>query len=194
MKITEYRLFCKDELLKVLNNTHLRGDPSIKPYADAEISVQTTQKSAVVPTQRFVLQEQLDTIRNLHKIFAGKGIDIFNNPGFITYTIGKENFTLTPPIIEVIENKPLLIDGMHRIIYFENSPFTAIFIKGIRPEFYPYQIGLKRGWQEVWTFESEVPENFPRKERRYSMEESKHYFREYPFPGIIKIPRRHTTK
>ena len=192
MKITKYKLHGNDELIRVMKNTTLRGDSDIKPYANARITIQTAHKNDIVPTQRFVLQEQLDTIANLSQAFRKKGVDILRNNGFITYLLGQNRFTFTPPIVEVINGEPLLIDGMHRIIHAGNRPFSAIFIEGVPAEFLPYQIGLEHGWGEVVTFKSEVPRGFPRKERRYPRDVQRYFFREYPFPGMIKIIREHS--
>lgn len=53
----------------------------------------------------------------------------------------------------------------------------------------------KNGWNDVQVFDSELPDGFVRKDLRYPDKAVKKFmFREYPFPGIIKIAREHTGK
>ncbi|MCL2748767.1 MAG: hypothetical protein FWE50_01700 [Alphaproteobacteria bacterium] len=194
MKISEHKLHGTDDLMGVIKNATLRGLPYVNPYDGAKITLEFANKSDIVPTQRFVLQDQLDIIKTLDKSFSKHGVNILSNSGFITYSVADNEvpYTFTPPIIEVIDGQPLLIDGIHRITYAGKRPFLAIFINGVPKEFYPYQIGLKGGWNEVQTFQSKLPAGFVPKQSRYSEEDRKKYFREYPFPGQIKIMREHS--
>jgi hypothetical protein len=150
--------------------------------------------SEIIPTQRFVLKQQLDIIKKLYKTFSANGVNIFSNYGFISYETDGGRFTLTPPIVEVIGGQPLLIDGMHRITCAgaDGWMFLAAFIEGIPPKFLPYQMGLPHGWADVQMFESKLPDGFNQKPSRYPEDQRKHYFREYPFPGIIKVAREHS--
>lgn len=106
-------------------------------------------------------------------------------------------FVFTPPIIEIIDNQPLLIDGQHRITYAADNDmlFNALIIENIAQEVYPYQLPIAGGWNAVQRFDNELPAGFVRKQRRYPTPElNKYYFREYPFPGRIKLMRAHSGK
>lgn len=239
MFIKDYKLHSQQELIDVIRNTYLLGDSEVFPFSSSKIYLQNVTYKDVVPTQTFVLTQQIEKIKMLYKAFLANDIDITKNNGFISFKMcekilskltdplntttfnskdsvntngikyeknGKKpvvlngsqdkNYVLTPPIIEVVGGVPLIIDGQHRITFNgdNNMDFTALFIEDIPPEYYPYQLPLADGWNSVQRFETTLPEGFVRKERRYPNGTHKHYFREYPFPGIIKLAREHTGK
>ena len=203
MNIVNYKLHSRKELFDVIRKTSLLGDSSILPFADADISLQKVSYRDLVPTQSFVLKSQLKKIQEIYKAFLQRGINIFDHHGFLSYTLQADDtpFVFTPPIVEVIDNQPLIVDGMHRVKFnAENrQTFLALIIENTPAEYYPYQIplgGTSRGGVEPWAlvqeFEDELPDGFVRKERRYQNGTHKYYFREYPFPGVIKLERTHT--
>lgn len=199
MIIQHYELHSNQELIQIIKNTHLAGNINIKPFEKSDISIQKSNHDILVPTQRFVIQDQINNIKFLYSYFLTQGINIANLDGFIVYKTDEDNniYTLTPPIIEVIENQPLIIDGQHRVSFFGGMkiPFNIIQINNVPKEYYPYQLPNKDGWKEVAHFEDKLPENFVRKYLRYPDKETKKFmFREYNFPGIIKIAREHTGK
>lgn len=173
------------------------------PYKDAKVSIQKLSYRDVIPTQTFVLNDQLTNIHNIYTQMMRNGINIFNLDGFLSYQIAPNSgttvsdtvFVLTPPIIELIDNQPLLIDGQHRITYAgdNNMTFNALLIENIAQEVYPYQLPIAGGWDAVQRFETKLPDGFIRKQRRYPTPEmNKFFFREYPFPGYTKILRAHS--
>ena len=227
MIITDYKLHSQQELFDIIRRTHLAGDETILPFHDAKISIQTVSYRDLVPTQTFVLNDQLANIYNIHTQMLRKGIDIFKLRGFLSYQIDRLNsansinendqktaennsniasnlnggldsaFVFTPPIIEVIDNQPLVIDGQHRITYAKDNSitFNALIIENIASDVWPYQLPIAGGWDAVQRFNSELPAGFVRKQRRYPTSEmNKFFFREYPFPGIIKLMRAHSGK
>ena len=199
MIIQQYEMHSNQELIKIIKNTHLAGNVNIKPFEKSDVYVQKADYNTLVPTQRFVLQDQINNIKFLYYYFLTQGINIANLDGFIVYKTDKDNtvYTLTPPIVEVIENKPLIIDGQHRVSFFGGMQmsFNVIQINNVPKEYYPYQLPNKSGWNEVAHFGDKLPENFVRKYLRYPDKETKKFmFREYGFPGFIKIAREHTGK
>lgn len=200
MIITNYKLHSHQELFDIIRRTHLAGDNNIMPFQDAGVSIQKLSYHDVIPTQTFVLNTQLAKIHNIYTQMMRNGINIFDLAGFLSYQVASAAmsdtaFVLTPPIIEIIDNQPLLIDGQHRITYAadNNLTFYALIIENIAKEVYPYQLPLPGGWAAVQRFETKLPDGFVRKQRRYPTPEmNKFFFREYPFPGHIKIMRTHT--
>lgn len=200
MIITNYKLHPKQELFDIMRRTYLAGDHNILPFKDAKISIQKLSYRDVIPTQTFVLNDQIANIHNIYTQMKRNGINIFDLDGFLSYRVASDPksdtaFVLTPPIIEVIENQPLLIDGQHRITYAgdNNLTFNALVIENVAKEVYPYQLPLADGWDAVQRFETKLPDGFVRKQRRYpNPETNKFFFREYPFPGYIKIMRAHS--
>lgn len=210
MIITNYNLHSQQELFDIIHKTYLAGDHNILPFKDAKLSIQQISYRDVLPTQTFVLNDQLNNIHSIYTQLMRQGIDIFNLHGFLSYQITNvENFDsninaasnpvfiFTPPIIEIIDNQPLLIDGQHQIRYAgdNNKPFNALLIENIAKEVYPYQLPIFGGWDAVQRFDTKLPDGFVRKQRRYPTPEmNKFFFREYPFPGHIKIMRAHSGK
>ncbi|MBD5388920.1 hypothetical protein HDR63_01545, partial [bacterium] len=63
----------------------------------------------------------------------------------------------------------------------------------VDPSVWPYQMPVVDGWPAIRTFEDTLPDGFVRKQKRYpTSEQNKFFFREYPFPGQIKLQRAHT--
>lgn len=199
MKITNFELHSKQELIQIIKNTTLAGDNKIMPFKNSEVSIKQSDANYLFPTQKFVLQDQLQKIEFLYNWFLRFKIDISNLDGFIVYKMynSANVYVLTPPIIEVIDNQPLVIDGQHRTKFFADKGlnFKSVYIENIAKEYWPYQLPNKNGWNDVQVFDSELPDGFVRKDLRYSDKAVKKFmFREYPFPGIIKIAREHTGK
>lgn len=194
--ITDWQLHSQDELFDIIRRTHLAGDPNIHPFEQSELSIQTVSFCVLFPTQAFVFQEQINMIDEIHNQMLKHGIDTTKMRGFLSYHIdsSKESFVFTPPIVEVIDNQQLIIDGQHRTVYAhdKNITFNALFIENIDESVYPYQLPLTGGWDSVKRFQDKLPDGFVRKERRYPNGKHLYYFREYPFPGIIKLEREHT--
>lgn len=196
MIITDYTIHSQDELFDIIRHTTLLGDHNIYPFENSKLSIKTISHHDVLPTQAFVLQEQLTKIDDIHTNMQKHNIDVLKMNGFLSYKVNLFNtqFVFTPPIIEVIEDQPLIIDGQHRITYAadKNLTFNALFIENVDKSVYPYQIPLRNGWNNIQRFDTHLPDGFIRKERRYPNGTHKFYFREYPFPGVIKLIREHT--
>ena len=197
MIITDYHLHPQNELFDIIRHTYLAGDKNILPFQNTNISVQNVSYRDLVPTQSFVLNKQLANIRLIRDQMLHHNIDILKLDGFLSYQTSNldTTFVFTPPIVEVIDNTPLIIDGQHRTTYAadNNQTFNALIIENIDPSVYPYQLPLVGGWAAIKRFDDELPKGFVRKQRRYTTpEQNKFFFREYPFPGIIKLMRTHS--
>lgn len=196
MIITNYKLHSQNELFDIIRRTHLAGASSIHPFKESKLTIQKVSYRDLIPTQAFVLREQLDMIDSIHNQMMAHNINVFRMNGFLTYNANdmESQFVFTPPIIEVIDGQPLIIDGQHRTTYAGDNgiTFNALIIENIDKQVYPYQLPLRGGWDAVQRFQNRLPDGFIRKERRYPNGTHKYYFREYPFPGIIKLAREHT--
>lgn len=85
MIITDYNLHSQQELFDVIRRTHLAGNCEILPFQDAKLSIQTISYKDVLPTQTFVLNDQIANIHNIFTQLLRKGINIFNITGFLSY-------------------------------------------------------------------------------------------------------------
>ncbi|MCL1785798.1 MAG: hypothetical protein FWG39_01440 [Alphaproteobacteria bacterium] len=178
------------------HNTVLFGNADMAPYLDADISVRTVKQSDIVASQTYVYTSQLEFLAELDRqLQENHGIDFLNQKGFITYEIDGVRYTLYPPIVEITDGKPLLVDGTHRITYAarQNKPFTAVFVRGVSKDWKPSTKESPAGWagiREFEDFKAEAPADFIKRYKRYpTSEEYKYYFRHYRFPGQTKIMR-----
>ena len=198
MNITEYQVHPFRDLYRVIQQTHLMGNPDIHPFATADIQLEHVSYADLVPTQNFVLKSQLKRIRDLHFLFASYGIDLAKILGFVAFKTaegGGTPYVFTPPLVEVIDGQPLIIDGMHRATYCGHmgKTFNALFIRQVDSSVWPYQLPTRDGWTSIQIFDDVLPDGFVRKQKRYpTSEQNKYFFREYPFPGLIKLMREHT--
>lgn len=85
MIITDYKLHSEQELFDIMRRTCLAGDKNILPFKDSKISIETVSYRDVVPTQTFVLNQQLARIHSIRTQLMRTGIDIFNLRGFLSY-------------------------------------------------------------------------------------------------------------
>ena len=197
MQINSLEISDKTTLLNYFkHNTVLFGNADMQPYLDADISVKTIRQNDIIPSQTYIYTGQLEFLQGLDEYLQKHhGIDFLNQKGFITYDIDDVKYTLYPPIVEIIDGKPLLIDGMHRVTYAarKGSPFTAVFVKGIWRDCKPSNLPSPLGWdgaREFGDFKAEAPADFIKRYKRYpTPEEYKYYFRNYRFPGQTKIMR-----
>jgi CYTH domain-containing protein len=198
MQISSYEISGKNDLINYLkHNTVLFGNPDIQPYLDADISVRAVEYGDLVPTQTYFYKQQLEVMRELESHFNKLGIDFLSHDGFVTYRVGDLKYTLGPPIVEVVDGAPLLIDGMHRAVYAgrkKGAAFKAVFVRGVPKDLKPSVLALPHGWSDIAELDDAAPAGFVKRYKRYSTDlEYKYYFRKYQFPGDVKIIRSGTS-
>ncbi|MDR3208761.1 MAG: hypothetical protein LBT45_02835 [Rickettsiales bacterium] len=200
MQIISYDIRKKNDLINYLkHNTVLFSNPDIQPYLDAKISVCSVRQDDLLPTQTYVYFEQLNVMRELDEYFGSNGIDFVSQEGFITYRTFESEYTLMPPIVELVNGRPLLIDGMHRVTYVgrkdKNRPFKAVIVSGVSKDLKPSVLSLPDGWSNISEFgPGGAPDGFVKRFKRYGDDKAyKYYFRKYQFPGNVKIVRSGTS-
>ncbi|MDR1476527.1 MAG: hypothetical protein LBI17_00145 [Rickettsiales bacterium] len=196
MDIIERGRYLQEDLLDVMRRTALRGFPGVLPFADSKIYTAECAKGDLLPCQFYMMRPQLDKVAEIVAHFraerAGMGIDLLHNDGFVVYESDGREYAFTPPIVEIVDGEPLLIDGIHRTIFAGKRKFTAVFVENVPPEYYHYALPNDNGWNDVSMLDGDVlPEGFARKKLRYPMESYKKWFREYPFPAATNIKRAH---
>ncbi|MBD5401046.1 hypothetical protein HDR61_04890 [bacterium] len=196
MIIEKYELGTPRELEQIIKKTSLRGNPNAHPFERARIMMQFVKPKDMIPTKNFLFQEQFDAIDKIYTQMKRNSVDIFNLLGFVRYKLHgcDQQFIFTPPIIELIDNQPLIIDGQHRVAYaMENNLHLCVLaIENVPENMLPNQMPLVGGWDAVQRFETTMPDNFAHNPGRYNDDRSKNFYREYPFDGITKIARGHT--
>lgn len=187
----------KEDLIKVLKQATLLGDKNVYPYENATISLRTFNYKDISPVQFYYLFDNISLLKNLKNDFKRYNIDILNLDGYVNFEVDNygKKLTMTPPIIENIEGKNLLIDGMHRVILsiMLGKNIKCVYIENIKPEYYHYCVANPNGWDDARQFKNKVPEGFKTRNSRYDGNYRK-YRRVFQFEGENQIPREHTLK
>lgn len=189
MNIKKYNI---EDLILRLKQTTLKGNPNIKPYKDAIITLENLNIGDISPTAFYYFYDHVLKLNSMKNILLSKGLDIFHLDGYVEFEKDNQLLTLTPPIIEVVDGKNLLLDGIHRVMLshlLKKDNLQCAIIHGAKP--LPYAVENPNGWKDVRVFESEVPPGFKTRNRRYPDSEYKFYGRAFNFDGTVQIPRKH---
>ena len=194
----EYKTYTKNELIKTIKeDTYILGDSSINPYKNADVSLKKFNPFNLVPSTYYYFYDYVINLVKLYEDFLKDGIDIFNLDGYVSF-FNKEyekQLALTPPIIEKVDNKDMILDGMHRIVTakFLKKNINCIYIENSDKNYLPYAVPNKNGWDDVQVFKNKVPDNFITRGKRYK-ENYRWYSRQFNLDGETQIPRQHTLK
>lgn len=189
MNIKKYNT---EDLILRLKQTTLKGNPDIKPYKDATIILENLSINDISPTAFYYFYDHVLKLNGMKDTLLSRGLDIFHLDGYVEFEKDNQLLTLTPPIIEVVDGKNLLLDGIHRVVLsclLEKDNVQCAIVRGAKP--LPYAIENPNGWKDVKVFESEVPPGFKTRNRRYPDSEYKYYTRVFNFDGTVQIPRKH---
>jgi hypothetical protein len=186
MDIMSCEFFTESELINVIRNATLAGDSRVKPFLDTFVSIDRLTMADVIPTRKYVYQKKIDTIHNVYSTFSDCGLDLFNNWGFLTYSIpsSSEKFIFTMPIVEVVNGNPLLTVGHHQVVYANNRSFMAAVIRIVSDPYQSVKIRNMRKWDEVTVLNGDIPADANSQKDA----QSKYYHRKFPFPGTLNIP------
>jgi hypothetical protein len=200
VKIMSVEKFGPDRLLAKLAETRLMGFDGARPYAKAEISLETFDTDQLVPAQRYVLRPIVDKIAELREALLPLGHDVFKLDGglIVRNDEDDDDIPVIPPIVEESREPDgrtvlLINDGIHRVYAARRAgmPIQVAVVRGV-PEEYPYYaFALSDGWASVKEFD-ELPDSFQKKEYRVP-ESYRLLFRNFNelFPGVQKM-RRHS--
>jgi hypothetical protein len=171
-------------LKQILSKIGTLGEPENKVYAEAKITLSCIDPNLLLLGQKFIYRKNytaiLENFRNLFTDFAVlRGISKLT-AYIIVGQDRSENLVLAqylPPIIEVHNNKLILLDGVHRNFIAKQSGTNTecIIIEGIKTPF-PCAV---RPWEEIKIVD-EKPENM---EERY-FDLKKELFRDLKSIGI----------
>jgi len=197
IQVISHEVSSKPDLINYLrHNTVLFGNPNIQPYLDAEISVRTVSLNDILPTQTYLYKAQLNVMRELDEQFNDLGFNFAKQNGFITYETKDGKFTMYPPLVEVVNGRPLLIDGSHRSIYATrkngDGRITVVFIKNALKDAPSPVFEVPGGWNGIVEFDDfgDIPPSFVKRYKRYDTDEAyKYFFHRYQFPGQTKRKR-----
>jgi len=200
MHILKYELLTEDELLSRLKQTRLRGFDRAEVYRDATLEIfEQADPGALVPAQRYVLAEGIQSILDVADAFVPRGIDIFSLRGALLFWPEGSDPERDPPIpflppmieesIERDGRKILLInDGIHRVYAARKRgrKINVVVARNVPAEYPYYAYALTDGWAQVEEL-GELQEGYQKKEYR-NPENYKALFRDFNavFEGVQK--------
>jgi hypothetical protein len=174
MRIKEIVHHSEDELISRLREVRLLKKPEVLIYKDCIITLERISTDWLYPTQRYVLIQELEKVRNLQWALKERGYDMFSLNGFLELWIdGKDQpITLLPPVVEEsIEADGsvviLINDGMHRL-YLARHQWVipqVVYIRGV-PKEYPYYAYPNPGQWEGIEVIDELPPGYIKKWHR----------------------------
>jgi hypothetical protein len=190
----------ESELLGRLQKTRLKGFDRFPVYQNARLElVEQVDPEFLVPPQRYVLTDGLQTIFDLAETFAKKGIDIFSlRAALLFWPEGSDPnndppIPFLPPVVEESWEPDgrlvqLINDGMHRVYAARKlqKSINIVLVSNV-PEQYPYYAyALPDGWEQVEEI-SELTDGYKKKEYR-NPENYKALFRDFNevFDGVQK--------
>ncbi|MCG6552794.1 MAG: hypothetical protein L7F77_10735 [Candidatus Magnetominusculus sp. LBB02] len=174
MKITSVRQFTAEDLIEKLKGLSMLPALEIRPYTDAFISLETISTDYLHPAQYYILQNELNKVRNLRWALREHKIDLFNLNGYVKIQLddSDEPIDVLPPVVEEsIENNGkvvcLINDGMHRLFLsrLEWVIPQVVYVRGVPKNLPYYAYPIPQGWEKVNIVES-LPENTLKKWHR----------------------------
>ena len=199
MRLLHCQTLSTEETLARFKETRLRGFGQPRIYEKASLELRpAVPTEKLIPTQRYVLTSDLNTIFALETLLLGHNIDIFALTGAVLLWLEREGEEegpnpLTPPIIEDSQEANgqtvwIINDGMHRIAAARKRgrDINVILAQGVPTEYPYYAFPLENNWQDVVEL-AELPDNFAKKSYR-SPDDYKSLFRDFNgvFEGIQK--------
>lgn len=178
-----------NHLVNYLRRVSLRGDPTLFPYASAEISSKLISIETLNPLSFYVLKSQIEFQQHIHQSLMNKyALDIFNLSGVIEFNLDKLPITLAPPIVERYKETTgkikghiyALVDGLHRCYTAKQlglKSIRVILITNVAPQF-PL-VPLPLAWEQIKPV-SKVPEISQKRIFRYNTaQDLQHLFEGY---------------
>jgi len=174
MRIKEIMHHSEDELISRLREVRLLKKPEILIYKDCIITLERISTAWLYPTQRYVLLQELEKVRNLQWSLKERGCDMFSLNGFLELWIdGKDQpITLIPPVVEesIEANGSVVVlinDGMHRL-YLARHQWVipqVVYIRGIPKEYPYYAYPNPKQWEDIEVID-ELPPGYIKKWHR----------------------------
>lgn len=146
------RVESPEEFISALRNVAIKGDAAVKPYRDANLSIEHVRLSDLMPLSKYVLEDQLLVLRSLRNRMESVGVDIFDLGGRVTFIDGGRESVVGPPLVEVWEGEgALLVDGLHRTWLARDEgreSISATVITGVKVPLVP----MPTTWEAIRWF------------------------------------------
>lgn len=164
----------EDRLVAMLRNIRLLGDPSVKIYKNATISLTKFNTKNLNPLARYALESQLAQHKKLFWFLNQFGQNLFDLKGMVAYKQSGKNYCLVPPIIETYvepttgKQVSAIIDGLHRTLAARQLGLDEMWVVEVTnlPVLLP-PIALPVQWEEV-NIVKDVPPTADKRFYRYA--------------------------
>lgn len=166
-----------DYVYRLLRQVTLLHEKKFHPYQASSITLEPVSISDVRPCALYVLEQGLETARQLRDALLTQGIDTLGftkDKAHIIYNWrGQLNCIISPPVVEVSEddgNIPVVTDGLHRFFLakvLDVSHINSIVIRNIACPL----PALPVEWNEVKMCQSVPPSDKKRRFRFNTIEE-----------------------
>lgn len=170
IEIEQFRPFL--HLKRSLRDVRIKGDPSIKPYKNAEIKMRTELISSLSPLALYVICENLDRQKNTaFQLMNQYALGLWDLSGWISFRIDHgSSIEMIPPLVEFYEERDDelsrrmvsgIVDGLHRITAAKEQGIRQTNVVEISNVPWPLP-PLPVDWSEV-----RVLDTVPPKKRQY---------------------------
>ena len=177
MNIIKVEKFTDQDLISKLHNVSLMQNPKIKPYKNTIITLEKININSLSPTQKYLMNPELEKVKNLYKELKKHDVDLYNLNGYVDIYLEGYNtpISVLPIIVEesIEENGEVHLivnDGMHRSFYAKqlNIIPQVAYIRGVNTEKYPYYAyPLENSWNTEFDFLDNIPEGYIKKQYRW---------------------------
>ena len=177
MNIIKVEKFTNQDLISKLRNVSLMQNPEIKPYENTIITLEKININSLSPTQKYLMNPELEKVKNLYKELKKHDVDLYNLNGYVDIYLEGYNtpISVLPIIVEesIEENGEVHLivnDGMHRSFYAKqlNIIPQVAYIRGVNTEKYPYYAyPLENSWNTEFDFLDNIPEGYIKKQYRW---------------------------
>lgn len=176
MKIVKVERHGSGELMERLRRVSMLTHPDIFIYRDAYISLEKIRTEFLSPPQSYILNSELQKVRQLRWALKEFGVELFCLDGYVSVHLEgyEEPVDVLPPVVEESVEADgsvhkIICDGMHRISLARMEWFIpqVIFVRGIPVDKPYYAYPVPGGWNSVVT-RDDLPEGFIKKWHRIS--------------------------
>lgn len=127
-------------------------DAGVPVYENAQVSIQEFVSQEVYPTALYVVRSHLEAVRMIGDRLWRQGINIFD----LDEIIRVDGITIAPPVVELSDGVPAIVDGIHRFYLARQLGFkvSCIYIEGASLPLVSYPVN----WESVKEYDK-APEN-----------------------------------
>lgn len=186
------RFTSSEQLIEQVRNTTMLTDKTIHPYKNAIIRLEEMPIDDILPTQLYILNDHLETQKNLRYELLEKGHDTLRLFGSVILRSVDMTVGMMPPVVEDDhEFGPCLLDGTHRAYLARQLGMRTLGVLHVSEVSKDIpMIAFPNQWDEIVEYD-EIPVEKSKKKYYRSLPKDKYqYYRDFSeITGIGKDPR-----